>query len=45
MLKKNIAVLLGGFAVLRRPAKEMAVTAAAGVVLSILLRVLLPFGL
>lgn len=38
-------MLLGGFAVLRRPAKEMAVTAAAGVVFSMLLRVILSFGL
>ena len=41
----ELLVLLGGFAVLRRPAKEMAVTAAAGVVFSMLLRVILPFGL
>lgn len=43
--KGTLLVLLGGFAVLRRPAKEMAVTAAAGVVLAMLLRVILPFGL
>lgn len=41
----ELLVLLGGFAVLWRPAKEMAVTAAAGVVFSMLLRVILPFGL